>query len=240
MPIKIKPPDPLPRGKITEIKFNMWKNKLEVYLNTEEEFEPFMPGGKYSTWTAAERYEDRIETAIGEDTPAQLTKHREQLRSFITLISERVHEDYYNPIHRHSTSLQWIYDKVRQDYDLEQQGIHFLQIIDLKWDPTDGETPIGFYNRYRSLVIGNLKLRGTRIDWKNETLAVDEELSPSHEDMIFLNVLTLLHNKLPHYIRDQYAHKIGKNKSLMDFKTEILSKAQTFIHEIENPSTSIP
>ena len=235
MPIKIKPPDPLPRGKIMEIKFNMWKNKLEVYLNTEEEFEPFMPGGKYSTWTAAERYEDRIQTAVGEDTEAQLTKHRKQLRSFITLISERVHEDYYNPIHRHSTSLQWIYDKVRQDYDLEQQGIHFLQIIDLKWDPTDGETPIGFYNRYRSLVIGNLKLRGTRIDWKNETLAVDEELSPSHEDMIFLNVLTLLHNKLPHYIRDQYAHKIGKNKSLMDFKTEILSKAQTFIHEIENP-----
>merc|ERR1711973_876879 len=53
-----------------------------------------------------------------------------------------------------------------------------------------------------------------------------------------LNVLTLLHPKLPSYIKDTYAHKFGKDKRLMDFKTEILTKAKNYIQEIETGTIS--
>ena len=173
-------------------------------------------------------------TAVRPDKEEDLPKIQKDLRQFVSLIGKYAHTDYYNPIIKHSTSLQWIYIKIRQDYAIETKCVHFLNIIDLKWDPTDEQTLIGFYNSYRSMIISNLASKGDTVEWKNEVLTQDEKLNPSHEDLILLNVLNLIHNKLPAYIKDLYAHKIGNSKRLMDFKIEILSKAKLFINEIES------
>ena len=168
--IKIYPPNQLPAEGVTDVQFSIWKEELEVYLETETKFDKFLPNGRYSEWTAAEVNELRITTAKEPDHENALLKIRKDLRQFITLIAKYVHNDYYNPIIRHSTSLQWIYKKIREDHNIEQQGKHFFNIIDLSWDPTGQTTPIGFYNNYRSLVLGNLAKRGDAINWKNTTL----------------------------------------------------------------------
>ena len=51
--------------------------------------------------------------------------------------------------------------------------------------------------------------------------------------MILLNVLTLLNPKLPGYIKEKFSHKMGQDKRLMDFKSEILTKAKIYIQELE-------
>lgn len=231
--IKIYPPNQLPSEGVTDVQFQIWKNELEVYLEIEAKFRKFLPGGKYDTWIPAEDNELRITEPKGTDTDEHLPEIRRELRQFITIVAKYIHLDYYNPVIRHSSSLKWIYAKIRQDYDIQQQGIHFLNLLDLKWDPTEQTTAIGFYNQYRSMIIGNLAKKDMKIDWKDETLKEDEKLTPSHEDLILLNVLHLLNPKLPMYIRENYADKIGQNKRLMDFKTEILTKAKQYIQEIE-------
>ena len=235
--IKIYPPNQLPAEGVTDVTFGIWKEELEIYLEIESKFRNFLPGGLYQEWTPAEQNEKRIITAVAPDTDAKLPDLRRDLRQFIAIIAKHVHCDYYNPIMRHSSSIKWIYNKLREDYDIQTQGIHFFHILDLTWDPVGNMTPIGFYNNYRSLIISNLGKKDSLIQWKNETLKEDERLTASHEDLIFLNVLQLLHPKLPAYIREQYAHKIGKEKRLMDFKTEILSKAKIYINEITGAST---
>ena len=236
--IKIYPPNQLPAEGVTDVQFKIWKEELEVYLETEDKFEVFLPGGRYETWKSAESYEGRIEGHKAPDTAEDLTKIRKHLRQFITLVAKYVHFDYYNPIIRHSTSLQWIYKKIREDYDIQQQGVHFLNILDLTWDPTGQMTPIGFYNSYRSSILGNLAKKNDVILWKSQTLTEDEKITPSHEDLILLNVLTLLHPKLPAFVKEQYGHKMGQDKRLMDFKTEILTKAKQYIQDIDNPQMS--
>ena len=236
--IKIYPPNQLPAEGISDAQFRVWKEELEVYLETEEKFDKFLPGGRYAEWEAAEVNENRIETPKDPDTEQHLIKIRKDLRQFITLIAKYVNIDYYNPIIRHSTSLAWIYTKIREDFDIQQQGIHFFNILDLTWDPTGQTTPVGFYNSFRSIILGNLAKKNNVIAWKSETLQKDEQMTPSHEDFILLHVLMLLHPKLPAYIREKYAHKMGQEKRLMDFKTEILTKARQFISEIENPQLS--
>ena len=235
--IKIYPPNQLPAEGVTDVSFGIWKEEMEIYLEIEKKFRNFLPGGLYESWTPAEQNEKRILTAIEPDTEDKLPDLRRDLRQFIAIIAKHVHCDYYNPIMRHSSSLKWIYNKLREDYNIQTQGIHFFNILDLAWDPVGNMTPIGFYNQYRSLIISNLGKKDTLIQWKNDTLKEDERLTCSHEDLIFLNVLQLLHPKLPAYIREQYAHKIGKEKRLMDFKTEILSKAKIYICEITGTST---
>ncbi len=219
--IKIYPPNVLPQENITDVQFEIWKETIEVYLEIEEKFRRFLPGGMYSEWTPAENNEKRILIAKAPDTAQELPDLRRDLRQFISIVAKFVHCDYFNPIMRHSSSLQWIYKKIREDYNIQTQGIFFLNLLDMQWDPAGSVTPVGFYNQYRSLIIGNLARKDTTIQWKNETLKEDERLSPSHEDLILLNVLTLIHPKLPSYIREVYAHKIGQDKRLMDFKNEI-------------------
>ena len=232
--IKIYPPNQLPAEGLTDVQFGIWKEELEVYLEVESKFRKFLPGGKYAKWTPAEENDLRILLPVDPDTDDSLPDIRRELRQFITIVAKFVHQDYYNPIIRQSSSLAWIYNKIRQDHNIETQGIHFFNLIDLKYDPTEQTTPIGFYNQYRSLVMGNLKKKHDVIQWKNETLKEDERLTASHEDLILLNVIQLIHPKLPQYIREQYAHKIGTTHSLMDYKTEILSRAKQYVQEIES------
>ena len=233
--IKIYPPKTLPNEGVTDVTFSIWKEELEVFLDLDDRFQKFLPGGTYSTWDAEESSPGRItHLKHDENEPSYLQKYQRELRQFLTIIAKLIHPDYYNPILRHSTSLDWIYTRLRQDFDIQQKGIHFLNLIDIKWDPTAQTTPIGLYNNYRSLVMGNLGKTGDKIHWQNKNLSEDEKLTPSHEDLIFLNVLMLLHPKLPAYVKDQYAFKIGETKRLMDFKTEILNKAKSFIEDIES------
>ena len=214
--MKIRYPDKLQQEGLTETQFSFWKDKLIVYLETEALFRKFLPGGTYENWIAAEKNDLRIITHVAPDTAESLPDIRRQLRAFLTTVGEYIHLDYYQPIVRHSTSLEWIFKKIRRDYNLEQQGIHFLNILDLQWDPTGTVTPIGLYNKYRSIILGNLKPLGTKIAWADETLEQDEKLTPSHEELILLNVLQLIHPKLPAYIRANYSHKISKGLSIMD------------------------
>ena len=238
--IKIYPPNTLPAEGVTDTQFNIWRDALEIYLEVDERFQKFMPGGDYASWEPAESYPDRIRTLVQTDPESNLTTIRKELRHLLMIIAKFIHEDYYQPIVRHSTSIDWIYKKIRQDYGIEQKGIHFLNILDVKYDPTGNVTPIGFYNNYRSLMMGNLGKTGDNIQWQSKTLTEDEKLSPTMEDLILLNVLSLLHPKLPAYVKELYAHKIGQSKRIMDFKSDILSKAKQYMEEIEenNPQVS--
>ena len=79
--IKIYPPNQLPAEGVTDVQFQIWKEELEVYLETEPKFEKFLPGGKYDTWQAAENCELRITHAIAPDKDTDLTKIRRELKT---------------------------------------------------------------------------------------------------------------------------------------------------------------
>ena len=49
------------------------------------------------------------------------------LRTLLSIVGKCVSEGHYNSVVRHSTSLTWIYDMIRSDYDIQSNGINFLQ-----------------------------------------------------------------------------------------------------------------
>ena len=231
-PIKIYPPTKLPEKGVTDLLFNIWMEEIEVYLSQDDRFTPFMRGGTYSAWEAYDVNADRITAPLAEDNLAALPTRRAQLRTFLSIVAKACDVNHYNVVTRHSTSLQWIYDKLREDYDIQQKGIHFFNLLDLHYKP--GASVMGFYNEYRNLIIANLKKRGDEIRWQNDTLARDEKLSPTFEDLILVNVLTLIDARLPVHVREHYHHHIGRDRTLMDFKSDILVKIPVFLSELDN------
>ena len=72
----------------------------------------------------------------------------------------------YAAIVRHSIILECIYNKVQEDYDIQTKGIHFLNIVDLEYNP-ETKTPAGFYE-YRTVILNNIGRRAEVIHWNQD------------------------------------------------------------------------
>ena len=142
------------------------------------------------------------------------------------------HDNDYEPVIQHSTGLKWILDKIREDNDIQKKGIHFLNLLDIQYDSTEG-TPTSFYNKVRAHFINNLRKQGETVQWKSATpLAVDEKMTPLLEDMILYHSLNLIDTRILPHVREVYALQMGKEKTLRDLKTEILVNIPTMLNEI--------
>ena len=207
----------------------------------------FMSDGIYNTWVSQEENNHRIEELNERDPnrPAEdvancadvlaelLSNRRRELRTFIGQIAKAASKNMYAGIVRHSTSLEWVYNKLREEYDIQTKGIHFLNIINLKYDP-DTKTPAGFYNEYRTVILNNVGRRNEVIQWNNNrALDADEAVGPLFEDVILMNVLNLIDPRLPKFVRKHYKLKTG-DRRLMDIKSDIFTNLKVFISEMEN------
>ena len=244
--IKIYPPTQLPDKGVNETQFNIWTEELEVYLQQDDDFAVFLPGGKYSTWASLETDPGRINEVKLEDRAPRpnppgvdaqaheeaiqaadvrdgqtLNKVRKNLRTVLSIIGKCVPEGQYTSVIRHSTSIQWIYETLRSDYDIRKKGIHFFNILDAKFD--HDKTPVSFYNQYRTIITNNLGKTGDTIKYKeNLALVEDEKMTPMLEDLILLNVIREIDSRLPAFVKTHYNHKMKQEERLMDFKTDIL------------------
>ena len=161
-PIKIYPPAKLPEKGVTDLLFNVWTRELEIYLGQDERLTAFMTGGRYSAWEAGDTNPNYITVPAGKDAAAILPTRRIELKTFLSIIAKSCSINHYNVVMRHSTSLQSIYNKLREDYDIQNKGIHFFRLLDMQYQP--GSSAVGFYNQYRNLVTTNLRKRGDTIE----------------------------------------------------------------------------
>ena len=251
--IKIYPPSQLPDRDVSETQFNIWVEELEVYLSQEKNYEVFLKGGLYESWESFENNENRIPEVKPDDQtqPAnrddpvaveaarqanetKLKTYRKDLRTVLSIIGKCVPEGQYSSVVRHSTSLQWIYDSLRTDFDIQKKGIHFFNILDIKYDGSK-MTPISFYNQYRTLIVNNLGKNGDIIKYKNnEALAGDEKMTPMLEDVLLLNVIHEIDPRLPAFIKTHYNHKMRRDDRLMDFKADIMVNINSFLEQLNS------
>ncbi len=113
------------------------------------------------TWEAYNTNPKRIAAVAGNDAAAQLPVRRRELATFLSIVDKACNIQHNNVIVRHSTSLEWVYNKLREDYDIQQKEIHFFNLFDLKYQPC--EPAVGFYNMYRNHAAANQGRQGDTI-----------------------------------------------------------------------------
>ena len=154
--IKVYPPSQLPDRWVSETQFKIWIEELVVYLSQVDRYEVFLKDVDYSKWESQENIPNRLTSVKGEDL-RQLARTKDtdnlkltikDLRTVLSIVGKCV-------VVHHSTSMESIYDMLRCDYDILKQRIHFLNILDMKYDPNK-HTPIAFYNQYRNLINNNI------------------------------------------------------------------------------------
>ena len=137
-----------------------------------------MPGGQYSTLTAADlcvriaRLDDdnadrlvlegrracSCEEVYMAEMAKLLTTRNAQLAKFITHIATLCHYTENDDITNHSTSLYWMFEYLKRHYGLETKGANFMNVSDHTFKK--GTLYQTFYKQNQASFIDNLCKQG--------------------------------------------------------------------------------
>ena len=104
-------------------------------------------------------------------------------------------------ITKQSTSLQSVWQVIRQHLGCQKSGARLLDLADISLEPN--ERPEDLYQRILAFVDDNLLKADSNLKHYDEKIAEDEELTPSLENIIVLTWLKLLHKGLPKFVKNK-------------------------------------
>ena len=245
--IKIRLPEKLPSEGLTQVRFKIWKSMVITYLSQSVDYQRFLPGGAYENWLAADENEHRIESLDDNDkdataarNPARLATRRTQLATVLSIIASISDTSQYDDIMMRSTGINWIWNLIETDADIQKKGRHFLKLDSIVYPANETETPIAFYKRLRAHFTDNLRKQGELVKSKNsQPLDQDEKMSPTLENTIVYMALKSIDPRLPQYVEQVYGHRMDENTTLYDLQSEIFQSIKKLIHELDSKDPAV-
>ena len=212
--------------------YESWRQNLRYILSLDNNFVPFLD----ATWqkqTAANPRRGLTDdgSSVPESkrlTAAQKNAHLDlmlgQIANFCPVISR-------NSIVKHSTSLNVIWQKIRQHYGFQSTGAHFLDLTSINLQPD--EKPEDLFQRLMAFFEDNLLSVNCGLTHHGEQVTVDEDLSPTLENTIVFLWLNLIHPGLPLLVKQKYGSEL-RNKSLASLKPEISQALASLLEELRS------
>ena len=106
---------------------------------------------------------------------------------------------------KNSTSLEFIWQTIRQHFGFQVTGAHFIDFSDIHLEAD--ERPEDLYQRLIAFVEDSL-LRSNGLSHHGEAMPEDEELSPTLENLVVLSWLKLIHPSLPRLVKQRYGTEL--------------------------------
>ena len=145
-----------------------------------------------------------------------------QITNFCPVISR-------NAIVKNSTSMSSIWQVIRLHFGFQSTGAHFLDFNNITLAPA--ERPEDLCQRLMSFIEDNVLLANGNISHHGEVPSVDEEMSPTLENLVVLTWLRLVHSDLSSLVKQRYGTEL-RSKSLASLKPEISQTLDSLSEEI--------
>ena len=202
------------------------------FLKNDKNFVPFLDATWQKQTTANPRRGLTDDgTAVPEAkrlTAAQKNAHLDlllgQIANFCPVISR-------NSIVKHSTSLNDIWQKIRQHYGFQSTGAHFLDLATIHLQPD--ERPEDLFQRLMAFFEDNLLSVHGGLTHHGDQVTADEDLSPTLENTVVVLWLQLIHPGLPLLVKQKYGSEL-RNKTLASLKPEISQALGSLLDELRS------
>ena len=242
---KLEIPNQLPESSLSRVQFKSWRDAMMIYLQQNDDFTPFFPGGEYENWEAGDENSDRISALHADDARDKsaaeqqklLLKRRKDLETMLNIIGRKVDQYDFDDVVNTSTSLSSIWTSIELTYDIGRKGSHFLDLQNIKFE--SGEAPIKFYKRVYHHFMDNMFKRGDTLSYKNTTLEEDEKLSPTLLNFILFYTIEKIDLRLMSKIKDKWGHILNKEKCLHDLKDIILKAIPDLLSKMEKKEADL-
>ena len=247
---KVEVPSKLPESDLSRVQFKAWKEAMVVYLKQNEDFLPFLPGGNYDTWIAAEDNPNRIVTLADGDAPRDnagirvnneaalnvlLEKRQKDLHTLLSIVGGKVDQYDYDDVLNLSTSLDSIWLMLEVVYDIGRKGVHFLELSKIKFER--GDLPAKFYKKIYHHIMDNLYK--TNDQFMGRTITEDEKLTPTLLNFILFYTIESIDGRLVKKIKEKWGHLLDSSKSLHELKDIILKAIPELIIKLDSKDTEL-
>ena len=216
--------------------FANWQSNLKYYLSLNNEYAAFID--PRFTWQRSSTLNrglnpDGADVAQGErKSAAQKAIILEQMLGIIAQYSPPL---IRSDIVKKSTSLNWIWQRIRRHFMFTRSEVNFLSIYKIK--RVDGERYETLYQRLVAHLEDNLLTIDGDIVHDGVRVTANEELSPSCERLLVYLWLTLIDERLPAYISRIYAHDL-QTRSLKDVQPQICQSLDSLLAELNTQDDS--
>jgi len=159
------------------------------------------------------------------------------LERMLSLIAQFAPSLLRNDIIKNSTSLSWIWERIRKYYAFGSSEVNFIKLYEIK--RKDGERYGTLYQRILAHLEDNLITISSGIEHDGLKPTVDEVLSPTAERLAVYHWLTLIDQRLPAYVARTYAQDL-QSRSLKDIQPRISENMDAILVDINSQeATSI-
>ncbi|KAI0218195.1 hypothetical protein LSAT2_030081 [Lamellibrachia satsuma] len=196
--------------------FENWRQNLIYTLSLDTNFTQFFTTdanwGKKCASEPNKGFTDDDVIASGGRTALQQVYMLElmlgQVANYCPVISR-------NTIVKNSTSLSCIWQTIRLHYGFQSTGAHFLDFADIQLQADED-----LYQRLVAFVEDNMLQRGSVILHHGDAINVNEEMTPSLENMVVLTWLRLINVALPNLVKQRYGTEL-RARTLASIKPDI-------------------
>ena len=155
-----------------------WQSNVLFLLSQCNDFAPFLETEWEKDNVAQRGFTDDADT-VPAATRKTAVQKKIVLERMLGLVASYAPSLLHNKILKSSTSLSWIWNRIRQHYGFMQSEVHFLNLHKIKKLPDERyET---FYQRIVSHLEDNLLTVASNLQHDGEDVEEDEAMSPTTE-----------------------------------------------------------
>ena len=205
--------------------FTSWKSNMLYHLSLNNEFSQFLDG----QW-AKHNVPNRGLLDSGTDTTLVTAIQKKiRLERMLGLISQFCPSLLRSEIIKKSTSLSWIWQRLRKHYSFSQSEVNFLKLYSIK--RKDDERYETFFQRIIAHLEDNLLTKDSGILHDGAKIETNEEMTPTVERLATYLWLNLIDSRLPGYISRIYAHDL-QTRSIKDLQPQLAECMDALLMEI--------
>ena len=206
--------------------FANWKSNVLYNLSLNNEFAPFLESSWSKKSVANRGLRDLRENGEVKKTAIQQAIVLDRM---LGLVAQFVPALLRSEIIKRSTSLAWIWDRLRKHYSFNSSEVNFLRLSDIRLE--EGERYETFYQRIMAHIEDNLLTTSCGLTFDGDDVSDDEELSPTTERLGVYLWLTKIDERLPSFVGRVYAHDL-QTKSLKDIQPQLAASMDSLLADL--------
>ena len=210
--------------------FANWQSNIIYHLSLNNEFALFIePNAAWGKQSTPNRGLTNDPNTVDEAQRKTATQKNIILERMLGLISQFAPSLLRSDIIKRSTSLPWIWKRIRKHYSFCQSEVNFLKISSIKRQ--EGERYETLFQRIIAHLEDNLLTVDSGLFHDGGPIEENEEMSPTTERLAVYLWLTLIDERLPAYVSRVFAHDL-QTKSLKDIQPQICSAMDSLLLEL--------
>ena len=220
----------------TKESIDSWYNSTKAMIRAIPVYQRYMD----LTWTA--HCSDVNRGFTDSTTDANLTKKVQstQVEALIDLVCVNVPEIDINHIRSEATSLNWIYNYIREHYGVKRTGRQMMQKFGVL-QRKEGERLNSFWNRFQGFYAENRIRKDDEIKISNSegrliTATADEKGERYRLSSDIVTCLYLAHPELPKEVEKMLSSKL-ENQDVASLQREIFVKANIALEQLDQKTT---